>query len=654
MIISKLLKKMLLLCLLLTNLSYAANNDNNIILFVWDGLRPDAVTPYTTPHLYQLAQQGIFFNDHHASFPTFTMMNASTFATGNFAGKAGFYGNTLWNNKTTGKDSADKSVDFQQPVFTEDYKILADLNHQEPLIEVYTLFNQAHKKGIVTATIGKSGPAYFQDYHQEGIIFDEKHVYPENFAHYLKSMDYPLPANIIYRYKNFKLMPHNGNPTAADPVVTLSDSLTSDPTQGTTSPYNASNAYLMQSYLKHILPKYHPNLSVIWLRNPDSSEHTYGVGTEAYYHALHQQDQLLGQLIHRLKATQQWTHTNIIIVSDHGHSNVSGSLSQFPLRQIKDGKVTQIDNLHGYSVSGDFRPADLLNRAGFKAYDGMGCWYDPVLSGITKNDKPIYPTFIDKSGNICGTPETQYNSPAYKVPTHLPEDAIIVAGNGGSTYFYVPSHDLSLVKKLVRYCQSRQEFDAVFLDARYGDIPGTLKLETIKLQNDQGRNPDVIVSSAYDDKERIQGVAGIEFNSSGRYRGMHGSFSPIDVHNTLITYGPDFKTHYIDQLPTGNVDVAPTIAYLLGLTFEQTDGRVLYEALSNKHHTDNADAYQVKMYSYTAKNPATHIIMQLATSPDGKDIDNTISHYNLIVQLKSLQQDDKEYHYFDSARGIRY
>ena len=33
------------------------------------------------------------------------------------------------------------------------------------------------------------------------------------------------------------------------------------------------------------------------------------------------------------------------------------------------------------------------------------------------------------------------------------------------------------------------------------------------------------------------------------------SFSPIDVHNTLVAEGPDFKAGFTDTLPTGNVDV---------------------------------------------------------------------------------------------------
>ncbi|SOZ74395.1 protein of unknown function (plasmid) [Cupriavidus taiwanensis] len=35
------------------------------------------------------------------------------------------------------------------------------------------------------------------------------------------------------------------------------------------------------------------------------------------------------------------------------------------------------------------------------------------------------------------------------------------------------------------------------------------------------------------------------------------------MHNTLIASGPSFRTSAVISNPTGNVDVAPTVAYLL-------------------------------------------------------------------------------------------
>jgi arylsulfatase A-like enzyme len=56
------------------------------------------------------------------------------------------------------------------------------------------------------------------------------------------------------------------------------------------------------------------------------------------------------------------------------------------------------------------------------------------------------------------------------------------------------------------------------------------------------------------------------------------------MHNTLVGHGPDFKKGFVNYTPSGNVDVAPTILWLLGLNPpSHMDGRVLHEALVNSN-----------------------------------------------------------------------
>ena len=62
--------------------------------------------------------------------------------------------------------------------------------------------------------------------------------------------------------------------------------------------------------------------------------------------------------------------------------------------------------------------------------------------------------------------------------------------------------------------------------------------------------------------------------------GTHATLSRFDMHNTLIAAGPDFRRGQTDDLPTGNVDVAPTILHILGIKAPQEmDGRFLSEAM---------------------------------------------------------------------------
>src|SRR5215470_20358485 len=64
----------------------------SVVIVVWDGLRPDAVRAEDTPNLVRLRESGVDFQDHHSTYPTFTMMTSAGFAPGGFPGTAGFSG----------------------------------------------------------------------------------------------------------------------------------------------------------------------------------------------------------------------------------------------------------------------------------------------------------------------------------------------------------------------------------------------------------------------------------------------------------------------------------------------------------------------------------------------------------------------------------
>jgi arylsulfatase A-like enzyme len=582
------------------------------------------------------------------------MMNAAAFATGAFSGKSGFFGNTVYRPGAPARTSGGDEVDLNEPVFTEDYGILKqlDANQDEHLILVGTLFQAAQKAGLKTAAVGKSGPAFLQDYKNGGVMIDEKAAFPLAFARELQAAHIALPAAAAFAYPGgaLKLAADNGDPTFQPGTRYLADHVTPDPSDRSGAPATAANEYLMSVYLDYILPHKHPDLSVVWLRNPDTTEHAYGVGSPNYHAALRAQDELLGKLQDKLVELGIDRSTNLIVVSDHGHSSVSGPLDLFPLRKVENGKTGGVDNEHGYSVSGEVRLAHELTMAGIRAYDGGGCMYDPVLSGIRADGSQLH---ADKPANVASCPDyryAKYTTPDYNLlHPFLPREAFVVASNGGTDYLYQPQHDPDRVRAVVRFLQSHEEYGAIFVDERYGDIPGTLPLSIVHLENAEGRNPDIVVGYTFDEHAMIQGMPGIEFQGVYNHisRGMHGSFSPVDVHNTLLASGPDFRENFTDPLPSGNVDVAPTIARILGLTLPQAEGRPLLEALRGRDHAET------KAYAATARalRPASDASDLSVISPIGAKTGKT--RYTFGVQVKELRYGENSYTYFDWAQADR-
>src|SRR6476659_7951810 len=98
--------------------SYAqVQSTRRVIVFVWDGLRMDDLTPEITPNYFALAGSGVTFADHHAVYPTFTMMNSASIATGTYPGKHGFYGNVVYAPQASGKNAKGAEIDFSAQEF---------------------------------------------------------------------------------------------------------------------------------------------------------------------------------------------------------------------------------------------------------------------------------------------------------------------------------------------------------------------------------------------------------------------------------------------------------------------------------------------------------------------------------------------------------
>ncbi len=156
---------------------------------------------------------------------------------------------------------------------------------------------------------------------------------------------------------------------------------------------------------------------------------------------------------------------------------------------------------------------------------------------------------------------------------------VLVAANGAAALFYVYESDVETVERLVRWLASQPWCGALLASERVGPVAGTLPAEVAGI--DGRRDPDLTMGFAWDSAVNDAGFAGRTVSWGGAVGvGTHGGMSRHELRNTLIARGPSFRRSAVIDTPTGNVDVAPTILHLLGITGgEEMDGRVLEEAL---------------------------------------------------------------------------
>src|SRR4249919_2183492 len=145
----------------------------NVILFVADGLRAAAVTPERAPTFARIRDTGVNFSNSHSIYPTITTANASVIATGHLIGDTGDFGNTFY----TGFPVASASQTVTP--FIQDNAVLSELNqhHGGNFIAERSIMAAAREMGYFTSALGKVGPVGIHDLTQlDGkttIFFDD-------------------------------------------------------------------------------------------------------------------------------------------------------------------------------------------------------------------------------------------------------------------------------------------------------------------------------------------------------------------------------------------------------------------------------------------------------------------------------------------------
>ncbi len=207
------------------------------------------------------------------------------------------------------------------------------------------------------------------------------------------------------------------------------------------------------------------------------------------------------------------------------------------------------------------------------------------------------------------------------------EDVIVAEGA-----IYVKDHNAGVIKKIVATLQQQEWIGAIFTRASTagnmrGSVEGTLSFESIHWNHPE-RAADILVDENWDDSKNTAGYAGTSYS-----KGVagHGGLSPYEVHIPLITSGPAFRKSYEGNLPTSNVDIAPTVLHLHNISSPATmDGRVMSELLA----TSNAATTVVnpEMIEAEVKHNWGTYKLQLERSTIGK---HSYVNYARVIRLRT-------------------
>ena len=252
----------------------------SVVIAVFDGLQPAQVTPELMPNLSALASGGVTFANHHAVFPTVTRANASSIVTGMTPGGHGLSANTL----LVREFDAARPIPALEPQLAQ----VAQKTGRVLLAPTLGQILSGHGLEYVAIGTGTSGNAYLQNPTAEST--GGATIHPDF------TLPHRLHEDIIGRFGAW--------PDEALPNL----------------PRLARAAKIMTEY---IIPERAPAVSLIWLSEPDKSQHAAPVGSRESNDAVRGADEQFGVLMDWLERAGRAEDTDVMVVSDHGYSTIS-------------------------------------------------------------------------------------------------------------------------------------------------------------------------------------------------------------------------------------------------------------------------------------------------------------------------------------------
>jgi predicted AlkP superfamily pyrophosphatase or phosphodiesterase len=277
---------------------------HHVVVVVFDGMRPDFVTERTTPNLWRLAQEGVFFAHHHPVYLSATEVNGTAIATGGYPSHSTVVANVDFR----------PSIDSQLPISIE---APANVRRGDDVssgryIALPTVAELLQAHGLKTAIAGSKQVALLHDRRPRANIPGVSPVLFEGTA---------LPSELQTEVV--------GSLGAFPPVAPDQDKI-------------ARDAWTTQAILGTFWKGNLPSYTLLWLSEPDFSQHATGPGSEQSLAAIKGSDEDLGRILSALDRRGLRATTDVFVVSDHGFSSVGEKVdvaAQLSLAGFQTGRA---------------------------------------------------------------------------------------------------------------------------------------------------------------------------------------------------------------------------------------------------------------------------------------------------------------------------
>ena len=279
----------LLFCILCASGSgvVPAKPERHVVVVVWDGMRPDFVSEQNTPTLWKFAHEGVTFRNHHAVYPSATMVNGTAMVTGVYPGKNGIIANHAYR----------PDIDSHHAIDVELEAIVkkGDELFSGKYISVPTIAE------LVQGVGGRSTVAAAKTV---GLLLDRQ---------------FGVPRDGAAVFKRVTLFGGRCLPSAA--LAKLTEILGPFPSAHLQEDFWTTKALTDVLWKDGV-----PALTILWLGEPDLTQHETAPGAPAALAAIKSSDKNLAALLSALDNHKAREITDVFVVSDHGFSTIRRSI----------------------------------------------------------------------------------------------------------------------------------------------------------------------------------------------------------------------------------------------------------------------------------------------------------------------------------------